>query len=168
MIINSNWLIHKLLQIEMMNVEDLLRLEFCGDKDFLQFKGTRTAVKEVPYMKNNPRILEESLNKDEGLIEKPAEQEKKPMTEKEKRIAALRASLLAPVEPRKKKAVESASGVDSKDSMESKFTRKMYWGTPRLVTKNRMLKVEDPKTLASRAFLLNMANSRKGNVAELP
>jgi hypothetical protein len=35
MIINSNWLIHKLLQIEMMNVEDLLRLEFCGDKDFL-------------------------------------------------------------------------------------------------------------------------------------
>lgn len=32
-----------------------------------------------------------------------------------------------------------------------------------------MLKIEDPKTLASRKFLLNMANSRKGNnIAELP
>jgi hypothetical protein len=53
--------------------------------------------------------------------------------------------------------------------MENKFARKMDWGTPRLVTKNRMLKIEDPKTIASRKFLLQMANSRKGNnIAELP
>lgn len=55
-------------------------------------------------MKNNPRVLQESENKNEGLIEKPAEQkEDKPMTEKEKRIKALRDSLLAPAEPRRKK-----------------------------------------------------------------
>lgn len=41
MIINSNWLINKLLQIEMMNVEDLLQLEFCSEKDFTQYKATK-------------------------------------------------------------------------------------------------------------------------------
>ena len=88
------------------------------------------------------------------------------MTEKEKRIKALRDSLLAPAEPRRKK---QTAANDTGINMDNKFARKMDWGTPRLVTKNRMLKIEDPKTLASRKFLLNMANSRKGNnIAELP
>lgn len=54
-------------------------------------------------MKNNPRVLEESEH--DGLVEKTAEEkdQQKPMTEKEKRIKALRDSLLAPPEPRRKK-----------------------------------------------------------------
>ena len=54
--------------------------------------------------------------------------------------------------------------------MDQKFKRKMDWGTPRIVTKNlnRQLQLDNPKQMASRAFLLQMANVRKGNTSDLP
>lgn len=44
-----------------------------------------------------------------------------------------------------------------------KFNKVMDWGTPRLVTKNRAL-VMDQKQLQQRAFLHNIAGVRKGVV----
>lgn len=44
-----------------------------------------------------------------------------------------------------------------------KFNKVMDWGTPRLVTKNRAL-VMDQKTMQSRALLHNIAAVRKGGV----
>ena len=45
--------------------------------------------------------------------------------------------------------------------MGGKFKRVMDWGTPRIVSKNRALKM-DSKQLEQRNYLINMANSRKG------
>ena len=61
------------------------------------------------------------------------------MTEKQKKIAALRAQLLA---PQKKSDVGGGNKgmfqMNKKEvSMEDKFKRVMDHGTPRLVTKNR-------------------------------
>lgn len=53
--------------------------------------------------------------------------------------------------------------------MDNKFKRVMDWGTPRLVTKNRQLNMNNltGKQLESRGLLLSMANVRKGNVDAL-
>lgn len=105
-------------------------------------------------MKNNPRANQSDKNANEDNGEH--------LTEKQKRVAALKASLLAPQSAPKKKAVGPSS--DS-DPMGDKHKRVMDWGTPRLVTKNRQL-VMDPKQMEQRNFLLGMANARKG-VTEL-
>lgn len=52
-----------------------------------------------------------------------------------------------------------ADAVEEKD----KFQKVMDWGTPRLVTKNRAL-VMDQKTMQSRAFLNNIASVRIGAI----
>ena len=68
-----------------------------NDYDMNQFKPTSTTVKEIPYHKNNPRAQE-------GDPKSAAANDESQMTEKQKRIAALKQSLLAPQLPRKKPA----------------------------------------------------------------
>ena len=53
----------------------------------------------------------------------------------------------------------------SEQEAPDKFNKVMDWGTPRLVTKNRAL-IMDQKTMQQRAFLHNIAGVRKGAVAE--
>lgn len=48
---------------------------------------------------------------------------------------------------------------------EDKHKKVLAWGTPRLVTKNRQL-VVDQKTMQQRALLQNIASIRTGPVAE--
>ena len=50
--------------------------------------------------------------------------------------------------------------------MKDKFKRVMDWGTPRLVTKNRQL-VMDQKNMDARSSLLKIANMRTGNIEGL-
>ena len=59
---------------------------------------------------------------------------------------------------------------NGEDKMLKKFARPMDWGTPRIVTKNlnRQLQIDNPKQMAARSLLLQMANVRKGNTSELP
>ena len=92
------------------------------------------------------------------------------MTEKQKRIADLKASLLAPQIRQLPKRAAAGTKDGKDDPMDQKFKRKMDWGTPRIVTKNlnRQLQLDNPKQMASRAFLLQMANVRKGNTSDLP
>jgi hypothetical protein len=49
--------------------------------------------------------------------------------------------------------------------MSDKFKRVMDWGTPRLVTKNRLLNL-DPAKAESRNMLMNIANIRKGVIED--
>ncbi len=62
------------------------------------------------------------------------------LTEKQKRIAELKKSLLATQTKKKVEAsaVTRQSNADE-NPMDNKFKRVMDWGTPRLVTKNRQL-----------------------------
>ena len=111
-------------------------------------------------MKNNPRY--------EQLLQQQKEEQEtgKVLTEKERRIAELRKQLLAPQE---KKAPVGAGGVAIRkpeaDPMENKFKRVMDHGTPRLVTKNRQLSLNQSQ-IQSRGALLKFANVRKGDVKQ--
>ena len=71
----------------MLSVEELWKQEYCNESELNSEKPTSKQIKEVPYMKNNPRykkLQEEIADGSAG------------MTEKQKRTAALRAKLLAP------------------------------------------------------------------------
>lgn len=61
------------------------------------------------------------------------------MTEKQKRIADLKRSLLAPLEKKSNGQKVQMRKPDDDDPMKNKFKRVMDWGTPRIVTKNRTL-----------------------------
>jgi hypothetical protein len=54
----NNWICSKVIQLEMMTVEDLWKLEYCNDQDFGNTKPTRTTIKEVSFIKNNPKLQE--------------------------------------------------------------------------------------------------------------
>ena len=41
----------------MMDVSELWRLEYCNDADLNKNKPIKIAIKETPFMKNNPRAL---------------------------------------------------------------------------------------------------------------
>jgi hypothetical protein len=58
------------------------------------------------------------------------------MTEKQKRIAELKASLLAPMIKPLRRNLPAKKEDKNDDPMTNKFQRKMDWGTPRIVTKN--------------------------------
>lgn len=55
-ILKNNWFCSKLMQMEMMDCSDLWKLEYCNDAD-LNSAGqpTKTAIKEVPFIRNNQR-----------------------------------------------------------------------------------------------------------------
>jgi len=56
-ILKNNWLGSKILQMEMMDVSELWRLEYCNDADLNKNKPTKIPIKEVPFIKNDKRIL---------------------------------------------------------------------------------------------------------------
>lgn len=59
MIIQQNWLGSKLQAVEYMDVSRRMNtLEFCSDHDLNRDKPKLTVLKEVPFMKNNPRLME--------------------------------------------------------------------------------------------------------------
>ena len=53
-ILKNNWLCSKFLQMEEMNADELWKLEYCNDADLSKSKPTKTTIKEVPFLKNNP------------------------------------------------------------------------------------------------------------------
>jgi len=55
-ILKNNWFHSKLSAIEMMPVSDRMKLEYCSDNDLNASKPKVTQIKEVPFMKNNPRL----------------------------------------------------------------------------------------------------------------
>ena len=83
------------------------------------------------------------------------------MTARQREIENLRQSLLAPLP---KPASLQKEQQQPSEAEESKYQRAMDWGTPRLVTKNRQI-VMDQSQLKSRAFLQNMAAERKGQAS---
>ena len=119
----------------------------------------------MPFIQNNPRYKQAQ---EEASGKKPSEGAEKSnepqLTEKQKRIAELKKSLLAPQTKKKAEETHAITRQAAKDDpMDSKFKRVMDWGTPRLVTKNRQLNMTG-KQIESRGMLLGMANIRTGNV----
>lgn len=58
-ILRANWFDGLMLQMEAMDVTDLWKLEYVNDQDMLAFgQPKRKTIKEVPFIKNNPRALE--------------------------------------------------------------------------------------------------------------
>jgi len=55
LILNNNWLCTKILQLEMMHIDELFKLEYLNDQDISSTKPIKQAIKEVPYIQNNPR-----------------------------------------------------------------------------------------------------------------
>lgn len=110
----------------------------------------------MPFLKNNPRESEARPSDQPEEKKVPAT-----MTARQREIENLRQSLLA---PQPKPGVQKPQ--EESQPEESKYQRAMDWGTPRLVTKNRQI-VMDQNQLKSRAFLQNMAAERKGQ-ATLP
>lgn len=96
-ILRNNWLCTKILQLECMDISDLWKLEYCNDQDMNKNKPTKQVIKEVPFIQNNPRYKqaqqEASGVKPTDATEKSNEPQ---LTEKQKRIADLKKSLLAP------------------------------------------------------------------------
>lgn len=167
-ILRNNWLCTKILQLECMDISDLWKLEYCNDQDLNKNKPTKQVIKEVPFIQNNPRYKQAQ---EEASGKKPsegAENSNEPqLTEKQKRIAELKKSLLAPQTKKKAEETHAITRQAAKDDpMDSKFKRVMDWGTPRLVTKNRQLNMTG-KQIESRGMLLGMANIRTGNVQNL-
>lgn len=78
----------KLAMIEDMGIQTNFSLEFASLND-INPKAKLTQIKEVPFMKNNPRLQQAADKSSE-----PAEGQ---MTEKQKRIAELKKQLLAPM-----------------------------------------------------------------------
>jgi hypothetical protein len=62
----------------------LWKLEYCNDTDLSKSKPTKTTIKEVPFLKNNPHLLKVEEESKEG------NNDGKYMTEKQKKIAELR------------------------------------------------------------------------------
>lgn len=68
-ILKNNWLCSKLLQMELMDCSDLWQLEYCNDADLAKNgQPTKTAIKEVPYIRNNPRA--NGFNNETGEFDK--------------------------------------------------------------------------------------------------
>ena len=111
-------------------------------------------IKEVPVQKKNEALAETAG-----------------MTEKQKKIADLKKSLLAPLVNKKPtNAPQKSSGgngpIAVTAGMEDKFKRVMDWGTPRVVTNKRQFNMEGKQD--SRNLLLKFATVRNGPVADQP
>ena len=115
-----------------MEDHETANLEFCSQND-ISTRATCKTIKEVAFNKNNTNVQNSTAKVNEAAAEGQ-------MTEKQKKIAALKKSLLAP-QPKKaapqpgleRKSIAQSGASD----MKNKFQRVMDWGTPRLVTKNR-------------------------------
>lgn len=55
-ILKNNWLGSKIIQLEMMDVSQLWKLEYCNDADLNKNNPIKLSIKETPFMNNNPRI----------------------------------------------------------------------------------------------------------------
>lgn len=49
-ILRNNWLCTKILQLELMDISDLFKLEYCNDHDLNKNKPTKQVIKEVPFI----------------------------------------------------------------------------------------------------------------------
>lgn len=49
-ILRNNWLCIKILQLEIMDISDLWKLEYCNDHDLNKSKPTKQVIKEVPFI----------------------------------------------------------------------------------------------------------------------
>lgn len=79
-----------------MQATELFKLEYLNDQDMAINRPTKQLIKEVPFIQNNPRYKATNVE-DDSSDGKPK------LTEKQKRIAALKAQLLAPqVKPKPK------------------------------------------------------------------
>ena len=67
-----------------MDADQLWKLEYCNDNDLNKQKATKTTIKEVPFLKNNPHVNKLQEESKEG------NNDGKYMTEKQKKIAELR------------------------------------------------------------------------------
>ena len=140
MIQKDNWIQSKMECLGQMTEDQIDELEYCDDNDFSRNgQPTRTAIKETPFLKNNLKREQEN------------------MTEREKKIAELKRQLLAPAAP-KVKPQKKEEG----PAMEDKYKRVMDWGTPRLVSKNKL--TLNQAQMESRSVLVGIANVRRGNV----
>jgi hypothetical protein len=150
--------------------EVLGSLEFRNEEEAAKLRPTKTNPKEIPFNKNNPR--EKEMNAATGGGDAAGGVAEPPKTQRQREIEALKRSLLAPG-PIPGKAgplapAAPAGGIFNKfnkDKEDDKFNKVMDWGTPRLVVKNRELKM-DQQTMNQRAFLNNIASIRKGPVPD--
>jgi hypothetical protein len=53
-ILENNWYCSKILKMEMMDVSELWKLEFCNDIDLNKNKPTKTTIKEASFMSTDP------------------------------------------------------------------------------------------------------------------
>jgi hypothetical protein len=53
-ILENNWYCSKILKMEMMDVSELWKLEFCNDLDLNKNKPTKTTIKEASFMSTDP------------------------------------------------------------------------------------------------------------------
>ena len=84
------------------------------------------------------------------------------MTAKELEKQRIKERLLQPLPERGKVIASMGLGGQDKEDPDDKFKKQMAWGTPRLVTKNKNL-IMDENQLRQRSYLLNVAAERKGN-----
>jgi hypothetical protein len=110
-------------------VDELWKLEYCNDQDMSKTKPTRQMIKEIPFIKNNPRVAQSE-----------SAQQTDTRTDKQKRIDDLKKQLLAPA-PLRKPKVQKVE-VEEEDPMSNKYKRVMDWGTPRIVVKGRQLNMD--------------------------
>ncbi|CDW88486.1 UNKNOWN [Stylonychia lemnae] len=162
-ILKQNWLKSKLELIKQMRIEQIANLEYRNESEHAKLKPTREMIKEVAYVKNNPREKELIGINDQAADQTETRQVPATMTARQREIERLKNSLMQPM-PGKPIGGTAAVGIQKLQDNgpeENKFLRNMDWGTPRLVTKNRNL-VMDQNQLKQRNFLQNMAMERKG------
>ena len=114
-ILKNNWLCSKLLQMEIMDCSDLWKLEYCNDNDLIKGGApTKTTIKEVPFIRNNPRAADigkpceaKEVQEMKSKEEEEAELVDTAKKEKSKKIEELRKQLLAP-QPKRQPAKPSA------------------------------------------------------------
>ena len=170
-LLKQNWLKGKLeliqdivqSAVEQDNLEEVLStdLEFRNEEEANKLRPSKTNVKEVSYIKNNPRERELNLSLDQQAQSTAApnsnlSQPAPPMTAQQRERERIKQNLLAPL-PQRKGAnapapivggtlgfnkIEKPSAVATNDDTGfggKNFKQVMDWGTPRLVTKNRAL-----------------------------
>lgn len=83
------------------------------------------------------------------------------MTAKELEKQRIKERLMQPLPERGKVIMSMGQSAQQKEDADDKFKKQMAWGTPRLVTKNKNL-IMDENQLKQRSYLLNIAAERKG------
>eukprot|EP00347_Sterkiella_histriomuscorum_P017137 403350523 len=159
-LLKQNWLKSKLELLRSLSLNQLeTGLEYKNEAEHAKLKPTKEFVKEVPFIKNNPR-LQNGDQQSNGNSNSDEPRKPTTMTAKQMEIQRMKESLLRPIPQRGGGVVASQPVKDDKQD-EDKFKRQMAWGTPRLVTQNRSL-VLDENQIKQRSYLQSMAAQRKG------